>query len=95
MRCHKPDPRDTQAVTERPTGKKRSLDERNDNKNVSALRKDDYAPRERPILADILSGVQGEVSACGNDHAKVPKMQEELYIRVVSSALAEVLPGMS
>ena len=59
------------------------------------LREVNYAPRERTILADLLPGVQGEVSACGNDHAKVPKMQEELYIRVVASALAEVLPGVS
>ena len=42
-------------------------------------------------MADILPGVQGEVSSCGGDHKEVPRLQAELYICLQPSTMAEVL----
>ena len=48
-----------------------------------------------PALAGHVSGVQGEVSAGGDHHKKVPKMREDLHLRVKRPPLAEILPGVS
>ena len=39
--------------------------------------------------------MQGEVSAGGDHHEKVPKMREDLHIPVRRPAMAEILPGVS
>ena len=59
------------------------------------VRKDLHASGKCPALAGHLPGVQGEVSAGGDHHKKVPKMREDLHIPVRRPAMAEILPGVS
>ena len=59
------------------------------------VRKDLHSSGKCPALAGYLPGVQGEVSAGGDHHKKVPKMREDLHIPVRRPAMAEILPGVS
>ena len=59
------------------------------------VRKDLHSSGKCPALARYLPGVQGEVSAGGDHHEKVPKMREDLHIPVRRPAMAEILPGVS
>ena len=59
------------------------------------VRKDLHSSGKCPALAGHLPGVQGEVSAGGDHHEKVPKMREDLHIPVRRPAMAEILSGVS
>ena len=58
------------------------------------MREELYVPGKCPALAGLLSGMQGEVSTCGDHYTQVQGLRKELYLSVKSAALAEVLPGM-
>jgi len=58
------------------------------------MRKDVYPSGECSELADILPGVQGEVSAGGDDHQSMPEMRQELYLSFRRTAMAEILSGV-
>ena len=67
---------------------------RYDFKNMPEMRENDYPSGKCPVLADILSGVQGEDSAGGNDHKNMPKMRPKFHLFFRRPSMAEILPDM-